>query len=365
MAEEKTEDKTISKPTWSGKYWWQGDEMKYKNRSGHKHAEFYYKQAVDGLVKLQNQLSKIYKETNLAERQLALKKLEVEYGTKDFAKVVKDLRAQKDYTYNILTSKYVDGKDGNTFEFHNDGTRDLSPTAHYQSKSDLVMGNNLNKYYNPYYDMNSKKTDQAIKKAGVSKEEYMRQWNNKHGFPDDVLQFINPKNEDAYVDPNDLTDLWGRNPSDADWGIHPDVVAGRKNEKKEIIEEKTGTSEFDAAYGVTGEGDGKGKSTKVVNNKIDNNKNLEAASFDDDDSTVSSSDSDTNRSELMSKRFQERAAEIENKPSRIQQGLMEDPRWSSDRLAKLSIKDQDFQKAKGNKELMIAFKKDKAAGVYS
>lgn len=368
MAEETTEKK---KDITSKKNWYGGTKT-YKSRYGHRNAKHYYKEAVDKLNRLQTKLSAIYKDTNIANRQYELKKLEVEYGTKDFPKVIKELREQKDYTYKVLSSKYVStpkqlGLNLKQFphsglNFHNDGNIPLSGETTWGDDNKIKLGNNLNPYYDEFYDHDSKAAEKIYKKAGKTKEEYIEQWTNEHGFPEDVLQFINPKNESAYVDPTDGTDLWGRPPSDPDFGIDPAVIEGRKKKNNETIEEKNGTSEFDAAYGVTGEGDGKGQSTTVVNNKIVNNQNIEAAAFDEDDS---SSDSDTNRSELMSKRFQERAAEIENKPSRIQQDLMEDPRWSSERLAKLGIKDQDFQKAKGNKELMIQFKKDKAAGVYS
>ena len=357
MAEETTEETTVLTPPnpRSTKYWWQGDEMRYKNRRAHKYAEYYYKDAIKNLRILQSELSAIYKETNIQERQLALKKIEVKYGTKDFAKIITDLRKQKDFTYKILTSRYVNSPDANTFEFHNDGTRELGELASVEFRNeDIVIGNNLNTYYNPYYDMDSKETDLAIKKAGVTKEEYTRQWFAKEGFPDDALQFINPKNESAYVDPNDNTDLWGRDPSDVDFGINPMVIAARTDEIP-----GSSVTEFNDTYGLENENE-----EIVDDNKDEVTDQIELVSSNEEvtDSNEEVTDSKEEVTETPN-RLQFMTTAIEEDPSSIQQHLI-DSGFTAERLAKLKIKDQDFQKARGNKELMIKFKKDKALGVY-
>ena len=103
--------------------------------------------------------------------------------------------------------------------------------------------------------------------------------------------------------------------------------------------------------------------TDAIKDKGENlsqNKNLEAGAFTEE--VKGGDDGSTND---IPKRISIMTKSIQDNPSSIQDRLMEDSRWTSDRLAKLRIKDQDFQKAKGSKDLMIAFNKNKAAGVYS
>ena len=339
------------------------ESYEWRGRKGHKNAKFYYKQAVTELEKLQSRLSAIYKNPNIADRQYELKKLENELGTRDFAGIAKRLRAQKDYTYQILSSKYVDARSTENYVFHNDGRIPLSSTTKHIKKYSMIIGNNINPYYDPFYDFDSKETLATIEKAGITKEDYINQWTNVHGFPEDALQFLDPKNESAYVDPSDNTDLWNRDISDPDFGINPAIIAATKKKNFKLPAEFPGTiDEFNETYGlkeVNPEGykmPGEFQGTKEEFNKkygsdeITNNEKIEEVI--------------PNREDLMSKRFKERAAEIEAKPNRTQKRLIEETPWTADRLAKLSIKDQDYQKAKGNKELMIKFKEDKAAGVY-
>tara|TARA_R100000152_G_scaffold3667_1_gene1262 strand:- start:282 stop:1364 length:1083 start_codon:yes stop_codon:yes gene_type:complete len=343
------------------------ESYEWRGRNGHKNAKFYYKQAVTELEKLQSRLSAIYKNPNIADRQYELKKLETELGTRDFAGVVKRLREQKDYTYKILSSKYVDARGTENYVFHNDGRIPLSSTSKYIKDYSMIIGNNMNPYYDPFYDFDSKETLATIEKAGITKEDYINQWTNVHGFPEDALQFLDPKNKDAYVDPSDNTDLWGREISDADFGINPAIIAATKKKNFKLPAEFPGTiDEFNEAYGLK-QVNPENYKTKTEFQGTEEEFNKKYADYlptsDDVTNNKNIEEVTPNREDLMSKRFKERAAEIEAKPSRIQEGLLKSG-FTTDRLAKLSIKDQDFQKAKGNKKLMIKFKEDKAAGVY-
>tara|TARA_R100000152_G_C6777493_1_gene207384 strand:+ start:89 stop:1156 length:1068 start_codon:yes stop_codon:yes gene_type:complete len=165
-----------------------------------------------------------------------------------------------------------------------------------------------------------------------------------------------------FVDQN--VDPWGRDYDHEFFGIAPENIVDSASDetvlntlngdniniKEPIVEVKKDNSSV----------------TDVIKKKGENlsqNKNLEAGAFTEevkggDGTPVESTNDIPNRIAMMSK-------SIKENPSSIQDRLMEDPRWTSDRLAKLRIKDQDFQKAKGSKDLMIEFNKNKASGVYS
>ena len=353
-----------------GNMWGQGWIVErfnlYKSKVGHQNAEEFYKDAVKQLKILQSELAGVYKIDNIANRQLALKELEVKYGTSDFSTLVKQLTDQKNYTLKVLSSRYVDSSMVGT-RFHNDGSIPLHDSP--ATRDGMLIGNVLNPYYNEFYDFDSESRILERETAEISKEEQIDQFVTEFGFPDDALNFINPKDESSYVDPTDGTDLWGRAASDPNFGINPALIPETTEVNPEGFKlpgEFPGSiAEFNETYGLTdtntaNTGDKDEKPFKLPGEypgtveEFDEEYGLNDTNTGDGDEDVVET---PNRLQLMT-------TTIEENPSRIQEHLIESG-FTPERLAKLQIKDQAFQEAKGNKELMIKFRQDKAAGVYN
>ena len=341
----------------------------YKSRIGNENAEEFYNDAVNKLKILQSELAGIYKIDNIANRQLALKELEVKYGTSDFSTLVKQLTEQKNYTFNILSSRYAENNGWTPIRFHNDGSIPLDDTP--AARSGMITGNVLNPYYNEFYDFDSESRILERETAGISKEEQINQFVTEFGFPDDALSFINPKDESSYVDPADGTDQWGRLPSDPNFGINPALIPETTEVNPEGFKlpgEFPGSiAEFDETYGLnnTNTGDGNEEIVDEKPFKLPGEYPGTVEEFNAEYGLNDTNTGDGNEEVVETpNRLQLMTTAIEENPSRIQEHLIESG-FTAERLAKLQIKDEAFQEAKGNKELMIKFQQDKAAGVYN
>ena len=355
-----------------GNMWGQGWIVErfnlYKSKVGHQNAEEFYKDAVKQLKILQSELAGVYKIDNIANRQLALKELEVKYGTSDFSTLVKQLTEQKNYTLNVLSSRYVDGSMTGT-RFHNDGSIPLNDSP--ATRDGMLIGNVLNPYYDEFYDFDSESRILERETAGISKEEQINQFVTEFGFPDDALSFINPRDESSYVDPADGTDQWGRPPSDPNFGINPALIPEttevNPTDFKLPGEFPGSIAEFDETYGLnnTNTEDGNEEIVDEKPFKLPGEYPGTVEEFNAEYGLNDTNTGDGNEEVVETpNRLQLMTTAIEENPSRIQEHLIESG-FTAERLAKLQIKDEAFQEAKGNKELMIKFQQDKAAGVYN
>ena len=165
-------------------------------------------------------------------------------------------------------------------------------------------------------------------------------------------------------------DEWGRDHDHEYFNVPPHLIINSASDEsiiKDLEGDNLGKNTVVTPPPVGQASDG-GKSTEVINTNIKKKSDNSQVTSDTTykGAVAASTTIDDSESEnTIPKRVQLMSSSIKENPSRIQEDLMKDSRWSPDRLAKLRIKDQDFQKAKKNKDLMIAFNKNKASGAYS
>lgn len=310
---------------------------------------------------------------------------QTKYNNVPLDRVYNDLLTKQNYIVNALTSPYIKTRAHRTAETASllatfIGSAGLIGTT--EAYSDMTEGNPL------------RSTD-AENQSGISMG--FGDWWSRNYFPHVAPQFSHSDGNGLYK-PNEFydteiistlkdesgttgdgneylmfhkdqdVDAWGRDYDHEFFGIAPENIVDSASDET-IINTLNGDN-LNKNTVVTpppiGGKDG-GKSTEVINSNTKKGGDSQVTTDTTYKGVVAASTTidDSESENTIPKRVQLMSSSIKENPSRIQEGLMEDPRWSPDRLAKLRIKDQDFQKAKKNKDLMIAFNKNKASGVYS
>ena len=360
------------------------DALKETETKNNKFHDLYYE--YDAKIKTLQQKIKKIKEDHAGDPltiEVELKKLSrYTYNNIPLDQVYNDLLVKQNYIYSALTSPYIKTRGHKLGETLTMLSQQLPSVGLYGliNNQKLLDNNPLTQtdaedrsYFSVGYWDYLKRTffPHIAPRFSNSDGNGLYKVNEYYdgGFEKKLLKDQNPWYK-PWKDQN--VDAWGRDSDHEFFGIAPESIVDSASDEtilNTLNGDNVGKNTVVTPPPV-GDATGGGKPTEVINTNIKKKKGSGNNQVTNDTSykgavAASTTIDDSESENTISKRVQLMSKSIQDNPSRIQEGLMEDPRWSSDRLAKLRIKDQDFQKAKGSKDLMIAFNKDKASGVYS